>query len=329
MTSSKEIAQTQYSLRTFFFYRGRKTFRTLCELVEKIDFTKYDWGDFQGLGISKPSWKYIQKNKIPPSLFFCHPQLVVDMPVLVGYYRSLALLPQKGLGRLAFNTKNLEEGKTRSLSKIKATQISKVINNLVSSLIDSDPNFSLEEIRLAAQANLGTQINGSWRNEIGNEGSRRIDALILRHFLDKAQISEVILKDGTIASPAKVPISVDDVKGFKLINEYKVLFGSEPDISIRNPQGVLEGAIEVKAGVDPAGALERYGAAKKSFDKALTENKATITFYVASSPMLTAAVMDAMANDRLVRKEFNLTEIFLENEAREEFLRDLSWVTHL
>jgi len=329
MTSPKEIAQTQYSLRAFFFYRARKTFRTLCELVEKTDFTKYDWSHFQELGISKPSWKYIQKNKIHPSLIFCHPQLIMDTPVLVGYYRSLALLPQKGLGRLAFSTKSLEEGEKRSLSKIKATQISKVINNLISSLIDSDPNFSVEEIRLAAQANLGTQINGSWRNEIGNEGSRRVHAIILKHFLDKTQILEIILKDGTIAPPARIPASVDDVAGLKLVNGYKVLFGTEPDISIRNPQGVLEGAIEIKAGLDPAGALERYGAAKKSFDKALSENKAAITFYVASSPMLTAAVMDAIAGDRLVRKEFNLTEIFVNDTAREEFLKDFDWVSHL
>ena len=56
----------------------------------------------------------------------------------------------------------------------------------------------------------------------------------------------------------------------------------------------------------------------------LSENKAAITFYLASSPMLTPTVMEAIANDRLVRKEFNLTEIFLNGEAREEFLRDLT-----
>lgn len=120
MTSSKEIAQTQYSLRSSFFYRDRKTFQSLCELVEKIDSSKYDWSDFQELGISKPSWKHVQKRKILPTSVFCHPQLIMDNPILVGYYRSLALLPQKGLGRLAFSTKNLEEGQRRSLSEIKS-----------------------------------------------------------------------------------------------------------------------------------------------------------------------------------------------------------------
>ena len=329
MTSSKEIAQTQYSLRSFFFYRARKTFQSLCKLVEKIASSKYGWSNFQELGISKPSWSYIQKRKITPSLIFCHPQLLMDAPTLIGYYRSLALLPQKGLGRLAFSTKSFEEGERRSLSRAKAMQILRVVNSLISSLIDSDPSFSLEEIRLAAQANLGTQINGSWRNEIGNEGSQRIYALLLRYFLDSSQIPEILLKDSTTTSPAKIPKSIDDVRGFTLINGYKVIFGSEPDISIQNPQGVLEGAIEVKAGLDPAGALERYGAAEKSFDKALTENKAVITFYVASSPMLTTTVMDAIARDRLVRKEFNLTEIFVNDAAREKFLKDLDWVSHL
>jgi len=329
MTYSEEVAQTQYSLRTSFFYRARKTFQSLCELVDKTDSSRYDWSDFQELGISKPSWKHVQKREIPPSLVFCHPQLIMDNPILAGYYRSLALLPQKGLGRLAFNTKKLEEGERRSLSKIKAVQISKVINSFISSIIDGDPDFSLEEIRLAAQANLGTQINGSWRNEIGTEGSRRVHALVLKHFLDKDRISEIILKDGTIVSPARVPASIENIGGLKLVNGYKVLFGSEPDISIRNPQGVLEGAIEVKAGVDPAGALERYGAAKKSFDRALSENKAAITFYVATSPMLTTAVINAIANDRLVRKEFNLTQIFVNDAAREEFLKDFDWVSHL
>ena len=329
MSSSREIAQTQYSLRASFFYQARRIFQSLCETVEKIDPSKYDWSKPQELGISKSSWEYIQRNNIPPTLIFCHPQLISDCPTLVGYYRCLALLPQKGMSRLGVNTTSLEEGKRVSLPRDKALQIAKVINSFISSIIDSDPNFSLEELRLAAQANLGTQINGSWRNEIGVEGTRRIRSLILKHFLDKGQIAELWLKEETVSSPKKMPTSIDDVRGFKLVNGYKIVFGSEPDISVRNPQDILEGAIEVKAGTDPAAALERYGAAKKSFDKALSENKAAITFYLASSPMLTPAVMEAIANDRLVRKEFDLTGIFLNDEAREEFLEDLTWVVHL
>lgn len=323
----REVAQTQYSLRAFFFYRARKSFQLLCDTATKIDSSKYDWRKRRELGISKSSWDYIRKKRIPYCQVFCHPRVIRESPALIGYYRSIALLPQKGLQRLAFGTKSLEEGKRKSLSEDKAVQLTRTINSLISSIIDSDPSFSIKDIWLAAQANLGTQINGSWRNAIGIEGSHRISSLVLKHFLDNQQVLEIVLKDGSIVPSSKLPATVEEVRGFTLINGYKILFGSEPDISVRNRDGILEGAIEVKAGEDPAGAMERYGAAKKSFDKALNENKAAITLYLASC--LTSTVKDAIANDRLVKKDFNLTKIFLDDKAREEFLKDLTWIVHL
>ena len=325
--SQREVTQTQYSLRSFFFYHARKLFRLLCDTVVEVDSSRYDWSRLQELGISRSSWEYVQKKAIPRCQIFCHPQLIRKFPILIAYYRSIALLPQKGLQRLAFTTKSLEEGKGKPLSESKAIRLSRVINSLISSIIDSDPSFSIEDIYLAAQANLGTQIDGSWRGEIGTEGSRRIRALILKYFLDNQWLSEITLKDDIVASPLKPLASTDEVKGFTLINGYKILFGSEPDISIRNKEDILEGAIEVKAGLDPAGAMERYGAAKKSFDKVLNENKAAITIYLASC--LTPAVKNAIADNRLVKKDYNLTKIFFDDEARGEFLNELKWVVHL
>ena len=47
----------------------------------------------------------------------------------------------------------------------------------------------------------------------------------------------------------------------------RMVFGSEPDIAFtRGGSGELLSTIEVKGGRDPAGALERLGAVKKSFD---------------------------------------------------------------
>jgi len=87
-------------------------------------------------------------------------------------------------------------------------------------------------------------------------------------------------------------------------NGYRIFFGSEPDISILNPEeeeprDLLIGAIEVKCGLDPAGALERYGAAKKSFE------------------------------DRSVRKTFNLTKVFFDPEEKHRFLDHIRWLLHL
>lgn len=122
-------------------------------------------------------------------------------------------------------------------------------------------------------------------------------------------------------------VQIDLVKTISMSNGYKLLFGSEPDVSILNPKSVLEGCIEVKAGIDPAGALERYGAAKKSFDSALNRNKAAITVYLASC--LTERVLKEMAKDRLVREHFNLTSILVDPKAKEEFIKYIRWMLHL
>jgi hypothetical protein len=322
----KEAVQAQYVLRSSFFYARRREFNDLCITIDLLNVSDIRWGKPKALGISEYSWDCLTKKAIPYHHAFCHPNLIQQDPELIAYYRSLALLPQKGLQRLAFGTQKLEEGKGR-LTKQRALLLAKTLNGLISSIVDSDVAFSVPQARFAAQANYGTQINGSWRNEIGEQGKRSVNSMIVKHFIDKAMITEAELKDGSQVSSANIPSDIDEVRGFKLSNEYSVIFASEPDISIKNPQGILEAAIEVKAALDPAGAFERYGAAKKSFDKVLTENKAAVTIYLSSC--IIDSVHDLMATDRLVRKEFNLTRIFVDQKARDEFLKYLLWIVHL
>ncbi|MDZ7261415.1 MAG: XcyI family restriction endonuclease [candidate division KSB1 bacterium] len=323
----KEADQLQYSLRSTFFYRKRVHFKTLLQDIRGIDSSLYNWTSYPELGISESSWKHIQAQEIPPVQIFCHPDVISAQPHLIMYYRSIAVLSQKGVQRLLFEIRSFENKKVGTLEKEKALVLARPLNNYISVLIDSDSNFSLEDALLVGVMNFGTQINGSWRNEIGVEGSRRIKELLLRYFEDHAIISDIRLKDGRSIQQLPLPFSVDTIQAFSVINGYQVVFGSEPDISIINPQNTLEVAIEVKAGIDPAGALERYGAAKKSFDRALRENKSATTIYLASC--ITEGVKKAMSDDRLVRREFNLTDIFVNETAKEKFLEYIKWLMHL
>lgn len=175
--------------------------------------------------------------------------------------------------------------------------------------------------------NFGTQVNGSWRNEIGKEGTRRVKELILTFFIEEKLVKEITVRDETILPPVRIAPPIENVQAFTVKNDYRIAFASEPDISIVSPSGSLEGAVEIKAGIDPAGALERYGVAKKSFDKALRENKACTTVYLASC--ITEGVKGVMADDRLVKQDFNLTKIFVDEGARSEFLRYIKWLMHL
>jgi len=86
-------------------------------------------------------------------------------------------------------------------------------------------------------------------------------------------------------------------------------------------------AIEVKAGLDPAGAQERYGAAKKSFEKAFDENKSVQTIYLANA--MTEAVRRSIARDRIVREHYDLDDILRSDRGRAKFLARLAWLMHL
>jgi len=323
----QEAERIQYSLRSAFFFRRRREFHNFAEEIDKLEPSHYCWDSLDELGISRSSWEYVTNKGIPYTQIFCHPKVISDNPPLIAYYRLLAVLPQKGVQRLAFGINKMEEGKGRKLSLERAQRLSQVLNTYISSLIDETPTFSIDDAFLVAQMNLGAQVNGSWRNEIGAEGSRRVKELILTYFLGRGLVNLIIAKDGSrIAPPTRRPLA-DEIQGFVAMNGYEVIFGSEPDISIINPQGVLEAAIEVKAGIDPAGARERYGAAKRSFDKVLRENKAATTIYLASC--VTESVRKEMAGDRLVRQDFNLTDVLLDEQAKENFFDYICWLMHL
>lgn len=323
----REAVRIQYSLRSAFFFRRRQQFRNLAEEIDKLEPSHYRWDSLEKLGISRSSWEYVTNKGIPYTRVFCHPKLISDNPGLIAYYRLLAVLPQKGVQRLAFGVKNLEEEKGRKLSWERAQRLSEVLNTYISSLIDETPTFTIDDAFLVAQMNLGAQVNGSWRNEIGAEGSRRVKELMLTYFLGRGLVNLIIAKDGSRVTPSPRPPLAEEIQGFAAMNGYEVIFGSEPDVSIINPQGVLEAAIEVKAGIDPAGALERYGAAKKSFDRVLKENKAATTIYLAST--VTEGVRKAISDDRLVREDFNLTNILLDERAKRNFFDYICWLMHL
>jgi hypothetical protein len=92
-----------------------------------------------------------------------------------------------------------------------------------------------------------------------------------------------------------------------LANQTSALFASEPDISLLDQDGRTIGVIEVKGGADPAGALERYGAAKKSFEATRRSSPAAATILVASC--ITSEVRARIATDTTISAFYNLTEL--------------------
>ena len=109
--------------------------------------------------------------------------------------------------------------------------------------------------------------------------------------------------------------------GFKLDNGWTIIFANEPDVAFFDAFGVKQIAIEIKGSLDKAGAQTRYGEAKKSFVKQMTENPRCHTVYLASC--FTDAVIEQIRRDGQVREWFNLTSILYDKPERKRFLNRL------
>ena len=99
-------------------------------------------------------------------------------------------------------------------------------------------------------------------------------------------------------------------------------FRQEPDVSFYEvPEDTLLAVVEIKGGTDPAGALERYGAATKSFQNAAKRSTRCKNFYLGA--VFTTELRRRIEQDRLVEKTYDIIEILTEPEIRESFLQDL------
>ena len=149
----REAEQARYALRSSFYYRVHGAWD---EILKPLDLVStLDWDSRDEWGISDTAWSRVEEKSAVPSHVFCNPSAIEAEPRLIAYYRCLALLPQKGLQRLAIATKNLEQGKGR-LTVQRSIIVSSAVNNIVSLLINSDPSWTLERARTAALMNLGS-----------------------------------------------------------------------------------------------------------------------------------------------------------------------------
>src|SRR5438132_14378728 len=101
-------------------------------------------------------------------------------------------------------------------------------------------------------------------------------------------------------------------KAFRLKVGVVMEFSAEPDISFTQSDE-LKAIVEIKGGIDPAGALERYGAAKKSFEHAVQRSSRCRNFYLGG--VFTAELQRRINADRLVEKTYNIIALLNDGEA--------------
>jgi hypothetical protein len=324
----REAHQVDYRLRSTFFYRklhelGFVGFRDQIDALVELE-DNYDWTNRDEWGISPTAWEYIANASLSPVRVFAHPRVLIEQPQLIAYYRGLAVLSQKAVSRLAFSVQSYEAGRNRSpLPHKRALELCQLFNTHISTIIDSTLVFSERDLDALLYASAGSQIDGSWRNAIGAEAEMVVKRLIISALAKEGHIVAHLDKDNRPIRdvPAQYVLEhLSDYNGVLLSNRTSLLFGAEPDMTFRRQDGRVLGALEVKGGKDPAGALERYGAAKKTFDELrhMEDDPEIHTIFLASC--ITPEVEVRIRQDKTISTFFNLTEILAYQSKREAFI---------
>ncbi|RMD58612.1 XcyI family restriction endonuclease [Candidatus Parcubacteria bacterium] len=278
----------QYSLRATFFVRKLRSMKLWEAIHEVYQLSKapkgFPWEDRRAWGIEEDAWDYVTGKKINPLLIFCHPRALGEQPRLLLYYRTVNLISQKGLATLVgSNIAAIESGKVLKLDRQWITEVVIALNSIASAVIKNSAEIGLEDLAGFQFATAGATIQGSWNNAIGAEGEAAVRTILVNHLRD--EILQLVWRDGSSSDYEPLQHTsfidrIDELRVLRLKSGYHIRFGSEPDISMRDPKDTPVVAVEVKAGTDPAGALERLGAAMKSFENDRDLNPRVKTVYV-------------------------------------------------
>lgn len=328
--ASERAAQARvYIERTQFFFRKYNELG-LHDCIERVrslalESPPLPWS-ISELGISDAAWDRVAQTGHSPLTYFCHPQVIVEEPHLITYYRGGALLSQKGAAYAGLHTEKQEAGRG-ALDTETAMVLAKLLNTHISELIEQR-SLSPTELEGLAHVSLGAQIQGSWNNAIGAGATQNVKRLLFSHWWASGAIDSFEKKRAkkAVEPPTLDGVleSISDYYGVNFTNGSRVAFASEPDGSLFNPNGTLTGAVEIKGGTDPAGALERLGAAEKSFRAARAESPQNPCKTILLVAVITDEVMRRLqADPALFNSTYDLAELYVNDEKLGTLCREI------
>ncbi len=317
----KEVISEHYQLKATFFANRLETeeYVGLFDAVyqsRQANDSSLDWSKSTDFGVNSDVLADITDAGLSASQHLCHPNAILTNPKFLSYYRCIAALSQKGLKSISgvSSVDKIEAGLS-DITAVQAQKIAAAINENLNAIY----SISLpeqEKLRGLMYATAGTTIDGSWRNKIGSEGERIVRTLFLKELLSNGEISKVTLRKGSEVQADKLTAKwLDDntsmLHSALTTNGAVVLFGSEPDITLLDQHSKTVGGIEIKAGIDPAAALERLGAMMKSFENIRSESSDAETILVATC--ITDEVDQRLRGMKGVRT-FIMTDVIQDNK---------------
>jgi len=272
----------------------------LAEEIEKLRGESYDWSDREGLGIEEQAWNKVIHGGIKPVKVFAHPKVLQENPRRVVYYRMLAMVSQKSMSNVGLPIAAWEKGsRTKKMDDTQAHHLARYLNEIISKLICEDPEVNEREFDLWRGMTAGAQAQGTWQNIKGKRAEEQVYDLIAsalgRLGATKDKSGQVQLPDGRL-----------------------VIFGKDPDVVV-HLSGQILAAVEIKGGIDPAGALERLGAAVKTLERVQREHPKAVLLLVASSAAITPTLRSEL-EQRPYIDFFAIEDLVEDKERAEEFL---------
>jgi hypothetical protein len=274
---------------------------TVAKKIEKTRGEDLDW-NLNLLGISKLAWNKVIHRGIKPVIVFAHPTVLRSVRSSVGYYRMLSMVSQKSMNRVGFSVSRYEGGRAFPEDNT-SSAITKHLNQIISRLVEFDEQINAREFDLWRGMAAGSQAQGSWQNTKGDVVDVVIKGIIQRRLRDKGSVME--------GPPESTKIQLKDGR--------VVIFADEPDIAFYQ-EDEIQSSVEIKGGIDPAGVLERIGAAFKSLHRVREQNPRSTTILILQGVSLTQKAKDDLKSNRHVVTDWFTIEDVLENESKREHI---------
>ncbi len=278
-------------------------------LVEGFDGAlDYEGYGLEKLAISDKAWSCVQRLQVAPRMVFAHPDVLRQHPEASLYYRGIATLSLKRVSSLAASVdtwENPTQGKRRPPTIEVVCRVVRLYNAVISSIIEGTDAWTLENGYRNILATIGISQDGKMRNIIGREAERAVRDKLLQWI-------------EAMGIPCEQKGGWFELGAAKTV---RMAYGSEPDIVFekydeQKQDWALEVTIEIKGGMDPAGALERLGAIKKSFERtpARVEN-------IAILGVVTSAMRTELDQMKIV--DFDLYDVVHSKEGWDRFAQEL------
>jgi len=304
MSSDSEIAawKSDQLTKSEFFHRKLHEWG-LLEIAYELEGIKGENLNWKmDLNITTTAWDKVIHRGIKPIRIFAHPQVLIENPRRVSYYRMLSMVSQKSMSNVGLSV-NSNEMNGSKLDRSVALNLSKHLNKIICMLIENDNVIDEREFYLWRAMTAGSQAQGSWQNSKGAAAEDIIKGIIERRLKETAHIQREGLEGRS--------------KVFHLRDGRLIRMGSEPDVAFYKSDKI-ELALEIKGGIDTAGALERFGAALKSLRRAKQENPEAITILLMHEASITATANGEIEGSSDIDHLFTIGDMISSDDKRSQ-----------